>query len=54
VNSFSALTQIWSVTTKDDTKTMPIILAGYFGNMFAVVDYDTGYEFCGVETGGRQ
>jgi hypothetical protein len=22
--------------------------------MFAVVDYDTGYEFCGVETGGRQ
>jgi hypothetical protein len=54
VNSFSALTHIWSVITKDDTKTMPIILAGYFGNRFAVVDYHTGYEFCGVETGGRQ
>jgi WD40 repeat protein len=54
VSSFSALTHIWSLTSKDNSITAAVILAGYFGNRFAVIDYNTGYEFCGVETGGRQ
>jgi hypothetical protein len=31
-----------------------VIVGGYFGNRFTILDYQNGYEFFSVDTGGRQ
>ena len=48
VGSFTGLSNIWCYGEKQ------IVVGGYYGNRFAIVDVRSGYEFFSFDTGGRQ
>ena len=48
IGSFTGLTGIWSYGGSG------VVVGGYYGNKFALVDVDSGYEYCSFDTGGRQ
>jgi hypothetical protein len=48
--SLTGISKVWSLSTISDH----IIVGGYYGNHFAVVDVVSGYEFFCVNMGGRQ
>jgi WD domain, G-beta repeat len=51
VGSFTGISRVWNISMDN----MPmIVVGGYFGNSFAIVDVSSGYEFFRVDTGGRQ
>lgn len=52
VGSFSGIFLIWNMLLHDGLSS--IVVGGYYGNIFAVVDVTCGYEFLSIDTGGRQ
>jgi len=48
VGSFTGLSNIWCYGEKQ------VVVGGYYGNRFAIVDVRRGYEFFSFDTGGRQ
>jgi len=52
LSQFTGLDQIWCYAIPGGT--FSTVVAGYYGNIFAVKDASTGYEFIRVDTGGRQ
>eukprot|EP00978_Attheya_sp_CCMP212_P013195 scaffold33114_cov55-Attheya_sp.AAC.2 len=51
--SLSGITNIWR-RVDSHTKEERIIVGGFFGNTFVLLDLFNGYEFFSVDTGGRQ
>ncbi|CAB9520178.1 WD repeat domain 6 [Seminavis robusta] len=54
VNASSALTGIAQVWVIPEVEGENVIVAGYYGNTFVVLNVSCGYELFRVDTGGRQ
>jgi hypothetical protein len=50
VKGLSSVTQVWVINGEKEE----IILSGYYGNSFTVMNYTDGFELMRIETGGRQ
>ena len=48
VSSLTGITRIWRQRSQN------LVVAGYYGNLYRIVDVSTGYIFFQVDTGGRQ
>ena len=51
VAPFTGISMVWNLSSPLSTE---IIVGGYYGNLFAVIDVVSGYEILRVDTGGRQ
>ena len=54
VGSLSGLERIWRINHPIVDSTNTLLVGGYFGNIFVVMDLKSGVELFRVDTGGRQ
>eukprot|EP00547_Thalassionema_nitzschioides_P003468 CAMPEP_0194203728 /NCGR_PEP_ID=MMETSP0156-20130528/3421_1 /TAXON_ID=33649 /ORGANISM="Thalassionema nitzschioides, Strain L26-B" /LENGTH=1108 /DNA_ID=CAMNT_0038929535 /DNA_START=75 /DNA_END=3401 /DNA_ORIENTATION=+ len=52
ISGISGVSQMWYGNLS--LETLPVIVAGYYGNVFTVIDYASNFELVKFETGGRQ
>ena len=52
--SLSGLERIWSIGNPSNESEKTLLVGGYFGNVFIVMDIKSGYEVFRIDTEGRQ